>query len=114
MAIISCPSCDKNISSRTTLCPYCGFQRSEVAEEELKEFRRRKIRDRIYRLKMLSYVALTFLAAAFGWYMVDTAGFQHRASMGPYALFTIGAACYLVIRVYLYMAKSALKKIGSE
>jgi len=113
MAIISCPNCDKNISSRTMLCPYCEFQRGEVAEEELKEHRRRKIRDRIYHLKMVSYVALTLLAAAFGWYIVDTSGFQNRASMGPYALFTLGAAFYLVIRVYLFMAKSALKKIGS-
>ena len=113
MAIISCPSCDKNISSHTMLCPFCGFERGETAEEALKEFRRRKIRDRIYHLKMISYIALTLLAAAFGWYMVDTSVFQHRASMGPYALFTIGAAFYLVIRVYLFMAKSALKKIGS-
>ena len=113
MAIISCPNCDKSISTRTMLCPYCGFQRGEVAEEELKEFRRRKIRDRIYRLKMVSYLALTFLAAAFGWHMVDTSGFQHRASAGPYILFTIGAAFYLVIRVYLFMAKSALKKVGN-
>ena len=113
MAIISCPSCDKNISSRTMLCPYCGFQRGEVAEEELKEFRRRKIRDRIYHLKMTSYAALTLLAAAFGWYMVNTSGFQHRASIGPYVLFTIGAASYLVIRVYQFMAKVKLKKIGN-
>ena len=95
------------------LCPYCGFQRGEVAEEELKEFRRRKIRDRIYHLKMVSYIALTVLAAAFGWYMVNTSGFQHRASAGPYILFTIGAAFYLVIRIYLFMAKSRLKKIVS-
>lgn len=112
MAIISCPSCDKNISSRTMLCPYCGFERGEVAEEKLKEFRRRKIRDRIYHLKMTSYAALTLLAAAFAWYMVDTSGFQHRASTGPYMLFTIGAAAYLVIRVYLYIANATLKKIG--
>ena len=113
MAIISCPNCDKNISSRTMLCPYCGFQRGEAAEEELEEFRRRKMRDRIYHLKMASYIALTFLTAAFGWYMVDTSGLQHRASAGPYVLFTIGAAFYLVIRVYLFMAKAALKKSGS-
>jgi len=111
MAIISCPSCDKSISSRTKVCTYCGFQRSEAAEEELKESRRRQLRDRIYHLKMVSYLALTLLAAAFGWYMVDSSGFQHRASIGPYILFTLGAAFYLVIRVYLFMSKSALKKI---
>ncbi len=112
MAIVNCPKCDKNLSSLTMLCPYCGFQRGEVEEEELKKLRRRKLRDRIYRLKMTSYAALTMLLVAFGWYMADTSGFQHRASIGPYALFTIGAASYLIIRVYLFMSKAALKKVG--
>ncbi len=114
MAIVNCPKCDKNISSQTMLCPYCGFQRGEVEEQQLKEFRRRKIRDRVYHLKMASYVALTLLVAAFGWYLVDTGSFQHRASMGPYTLFTIGAAIYLVIRVYLYKSRAALKKLASQ
>lgn len=113
MALVSCPSCDGKISSQTMLCPYCGFQRGEVAETELKEFRRRKLRDRVYHLKMASYAALTLLVAAFGWYLVDTSGFQHRATIGPYALFTVGAAIYLVIRVYLFKSKAALKKTGS-
>ena len=113
MAIISCPSCDKPISSRTNLCPYCGFQRGEVAEEQLQEFRRRKIRDRIYRLKMGSYGALTLLLAAFGWYLAETSGFQYRSSTGPYLLFTVGAVCYFVIRIYLYRFKVALRKLGT-
>jgi Zn-dependent alcohol dehydrogenase len=112
MAIVNCPKCEKKISSQTMLCPYCGFQRSEVAEEALKEFRRRKLRDRVYHLKMASYAALTLLIGAFAWYLTDTAGFQHRASMGPYVLSTIGAALYLVIRVYLFKSKAALRKIG--
>lgn len=113
MAIVNCPKCDKNISSRTTLCPYCGFQRGEVAEQELKEFRRRQLRDRVYHLKMASYAALTLLVASFGWYLVDTLGFQHRASAGPYILFTVGAAIYVVIRVYLFKSRVALRKAGS-
>jgi len=112
MAIISCPNCDKLISSRTMLCPYCEFQRGEVSEEQLNEFRRRKLRDRIYHLKMASYVALTFLIGAFGWYLADTSGFQYRSSAGPYVLFTVGAVCYLVIRVYLYKFKATLKKFN--
>jgi hypothetical protein len=112
MAIISCPDCDKNVSSQTTLCPYCGFQRGEVAEEQLKEFRRRKLRDRIYHLKMTSYAALALLIAAVAWYLVDTSSFQRRASMGPYILFFTGALCYLVIRLYLYKFKAALRKLS--
>lgn len=112
MAIISCPSCNKPISSRTKLCPYCGFKRGEVSEEQLREYRRRKLRDRIYHLKMLSYAALTLLLAAFGWYLVATSGFQHRSTTGPYLLFGAGGLCYTVIRFYLYKAKADLKKLG--
>jgi hypothetical protein len=112
MAIISCPKCDKNVSSHSMLCPYCGFQRGKVAEEELREFRRRQLRDRVYHLKMASYAALTLLIAAFGWYLVDTSGFQYQSSVGPYGLFAAGAVCYLVIRVYLYKFKAALRKLN--
>jgi len=112
MAIVLCPSCDKNISGRTMLCPYCGFQRGEVAEAELREFHRRKLRDGVYHLKMTSYAALTLLIVAFAWYLAETSGFQHRSSMGPYVLFTVGAVCYLVIRIYLYKCKTALRKLN--
>lgn len=112
MAIMSCPDCDRNISSHTVVCPYCGFERDEVAEEKLKESRRRKLRDRIYHLKMSSYAALSLLIASFGWYLTEVSGFQYRPSTGPYVLFTIGAVAYLVIRVYLYKAKMALRKLS--
>ena len=112
MAIVSCPSCGKNTSSRTMLCPHCGFQRGEVEEEQLKEFRRRKLRDRIYHLKMASYVALTLLIGAFGWYFVETESFQYRSSMGPYIMFAVGSVIYLGIRVYLYKFKMTLRKLS--
>jgi len=112
MAIISCPDCNKNISSHSTLCPYCGFQRGEVAEEQLKEFRRRKLRDRIYHLKMSSYAALLLLIIAAGWFLLETSNFQKMSSNGPYILFLTGTLCYLVIRVYLYKFKVALRKLS--
>jgi hypothetical protein len=111
MAIISCPKCKKLISSHSVLCPYCGFQRGEVSEEQLKEYQRRRLRDRIYHLKMSSYAALALLIAAFGWLLVDTSNLQQMASIGPYVLFCFGAVCYLVIRLYLYKLKMALKKL---
>jgi len=113
MAIISCPQCEKLISSHTALCPYCGFQRGEVSEAQLKEFQRRKLRDRIYHLKMSSYAALALLVAAFGWFLLDTANLQHMPSNGPYILFCVGSLCYLVIRVYLYKTRTALRKMGN-
>jgi len=112
MAIISCPKCEKLISSHGALCPYCGFQRGEVSEAQLKEFQRRKLRDRIYHLKMSSYAALALLIAAFGWFLMDTSNLQHMPSNGPYILFCAGSLCYVIIRFYLYRARTALKKLG--
>ncbi len=112
MAIISCPKCKKLISSHTPICPYCGFQRGEASEAQLKEFQRRKLRDRIYHLKMSSYAALASLIAAFGWFLLETENLQHLSSIGPYVLFAVGSLCYLVIRLYLYKAKAALRKLG--
>ena len=77
----------------------------------MKEFRRRKLRDRIYHLKMSSYVALTALLVAFGWYVADTSGFQTPSSTGPYLLFAASGLCYAVIRAYLYKARADLRKI---
>jgi hypothetical protein len=70
------------------------------------------LRDRIYHLKMYSYVTLTALLIAFGWYLMDTSGFQHRASTGPYLLFAAAGVCYAVIRGYLYKARADLRKLG--
>jgi hypothetical protein len=111
VAIVNCPNCDKPISGVTTVCPYCEFERGEASEQQLKESRRRKIRDQIYRLKMTSYGALTMLFVAFGWFMKTSYGMQHQAPVGPYILFTIGAVMYLVIRVQLFRSAMALKKI---
>lgn len=111
MAIIDCPKCKKLISSRTELCPYCGFHQGEASEEELKEFRRRGLRDRIYHLKMSSYAALTLLIVAFCWYLYSTQWFQQRSTIGPYLLFAIGAMGYMAIRVFLFRAKAALRKL---
>lgn len=111
MAIVKCPKCDSRISSQTSLCPQCGFERGEVDEDALREFRRRELRDRIYYLKMASYAVLTVLLAAFGWYWVETENFRYQSSIGPYVLFAIGATAYLVIRVFLFKSNLALKKI---
>lgn len=94
------------------LCPYCGFQRGEVAEERLMEFRRRKLRDRIYHLKMTSYAALALLITAFGWYLVDSPTFQKSPSIGPFVLFFASVFGYLAVRIFLFKAKAALKRLS--
>jgi hypothetical protein len=86
MTIIACPECCKKISSRTPICNYCGFQLGEVSEADLELFRARKLRDRIYRLNMISYAVITVFIAAFGWYWWDSRGFIPAFSQAEIAL----------------------------
>lgn len=111
MSIINCPNCDKPVSSLIRLCPYCGFQRGEVSDEELREFRRRKLRDRVYHLKMTSYVIMTLFLGAFGWYWFETRGFTRLSSMGPILLLALTSVAYIAVRVYVFRLQSALRKI---
>jgi len=112
MAIMNCPACDERISNKSGLCPHCSIQINEVDEERVRELRRRKLRDNVYHMKMSSYAALTLLLIAFGWYLADTSWFQHQSSMGPYILFAIGAVAYMVIRVFLFRFKMALRRLN--
>ncbi|NIP16862.1 MAG: hypothetical protein GWM87_00905 [Xanthomonadales bacterium] len=111
MAIINCPSCRKKISNVTAMCPYCGFKRGEVNEEDLQEFERRRLRDRVYHLKMTSYLAITLFLAAFGWYWWQSGGFQAMPGKGPVVLVALGAVGYLFIRVLLFAATRELRRL---
>lgn len=111
MAIIACPECGKNISSRATICSYCGFQRGEVTERDLEIFRARRLRDRIYHLNMASYLAITLFVAAFGWYWWDSRGFAQPPSPGPFILMGIAATGYLVVRALLFRSRQQRKEL---
>lgn len=109
--IVKCPNCKKQISSKAALCPHCGFTRGEVSEDELLEFQRRRLRDRIYHLKMASYGVITVFVAAFGWYWWSTSSFQQPSATGPVILLGLGMVGYVVIRILLFMAKREIKKL---
>lgn len=93
------------------MCPHCGYQRGAVNDEQMLQFRERKARAYIYRLSMVSYVALTILLAAFGWYWWETGGLQKPASEGPLFLMVVGASIYLAVRVLLFIARSRFKEL---
>lgn len=114
MSIISCPECNKQISSRAVLCNYCGFELGEVTEQDLEIFRARKLRDRIYRLNMMSYAVITVFIAGFAWYWWDSRGFTQWSSAGPFVLMGLAAVAYLVVRALLFGARRQKKAMRAK
>jgi len=113
MAIINCPNCNRKITEISSRCPHCGFDRAgKDADERQAELRRRALRDRVYHLKMVSYLVITLFLAAFGWYWWDSGGFQGAPSSGPVYLLAVGTLAYLVIRVLLFQARRQLRQAG--
>lgn len=105
MSIIPCPQCSRKVSSRAALCPHCGFQLGEASEEDYEVYRARRLRDRIYRLNMISYAVITLFIAGFGWYWWASRGFTATTGAGPFVLMGVAALAYLVVRAFLFSAR---------
>lgn len=109
--ITNCPNCRKPMSSKAPLCPNCGFAMGEASPEALQEFQRRRMRERVYRLKMSSYLAISLFLAAFGWYWWDTAGFTRVSGTLPVLGIGVTTVAYLAIRALLFLAQRQLKSL---
>ncbi|NNK38090.1 MAG: zinc ribbon domain-containing protein [Xanthomonadales bacterium] len=109
MAIMDCPSCGKDISSKARLCTYCGHELGDVTEEDRELFRARRLRDRIYRLNMISYAVIAVFLAGFGWYWWASRGFTQASEAGPFILMGATALAYLSVRAFLFRARQQRK-----
>ena len=109
MAIMDCPACGKSISSRARLCSYCGHELGEVTEEDRQVFQARRLRDRIYRLNMISYAVIAVFLAGFGWYCWSSRGFTQASEPGPFVLMGAAALAYVTVRAFLFRARQQRK-----
>ncbi|KAA9129550.1 hypothetical protein F3N42_15245 [Marinihelvus fidelis] len=109
--IVECPKCNKPMSSVAPRCPACGFVPEDLSDEQREELQRRRLRDRIYHLKMTSYVAISLMLAACGWYWWESPEFTQAPGTVPVILLSLGVVGYLVTRVFLHSARKQLKKL---
>lgn len=67
MALISCPECEKQVSSRAHSCPFCGFPLDEYFEEieQEKAEKEEAVRLAAYKQKMSFIHEFDFMGTAF-------------------------------------------------
>ena len=114
MSRVACPECKKEISNQAAICRYCGHELGDVTEQDREIFRARKLRDRIYRLNMWSYLVIAVFLGGFGWYWFDSAGFSQKSSSGPFILMGIAAVAYLIVRGLLFQARGQRKAMAQK
>jgi len=118
MSLIKCPSCSKQISDKAKACPHCSFSLlyNEDKVESLKKVKYRNYRDKMYRLKMLTYTAIAM--ALFGivpmvWSYVEAVGYGFSASITNHwgiNFVVLGFIFYVFLRVVMVKTKRQYKK----
>lgn len=111
MSIIPCPKCGKKTSSRSALCPNCGFELGEATAEDREIYESRRLRDHIYRLNMTSYAVITVFVAGFGWFWWATRGFTQGSGAGPFVVMGLSGLAYLVVRGFLFRARQQRRRM---
>lgn len=117
MSLISCPKCHQKISDKSSECTHCHFSFVNNAEEieRLKVLNFRKYRDKMYRLKMLSFIAMAI--ALIGtvpmlWDYLKAIDYGFQANILNHwgiKLLVIGFAMYVIVRVLMLTTKRNFK-----
>lgn len=96
MAIIRCPACDRRMSSLAKSCPSCHEPIGELSETDRERLQIRRWRDRIYRARNLTYVAMTLvIAGLIGWFATGPPGLAWPVELIPGVLLGFGFVGYV-------------------
>lgn len=96
MAIIHCPSCDRRMSSLARICPHCHEPVGALSESERETLAVRRWRDRIYRARNLTYVAMALvLAGLITWFAEAPRGLALPIGTVPGLLLGTGMLGYV-------------------
>jgi hypothetical protein len=93
------------------MCLHCGYVQTEMGDEQSLVLRQRRIRDKIYHLKMTSYAVMAVFLGAFSWYWWDSAGFVQPSSAGPFVLMGLSGLAYMIVRALVFQAQRKQKEL---
>lgn len=105
MAIISCPSCNKQISDKVTECQHCHYDFSNITAEQREQQQRRNSYQRRQSLQTQTFFALILFVGGFAlWYWNGEQAEGWRSYAGQAAI-AVGFIWYLVNRARLLLHK---------
>lgn len=105
MAIISCPSCRKQISDKAAICNHCDCELSKQSSESIASQSRVKRIERAQSIQTQTFIALLLFVGGFSlWYWKDTFDDQWYNTLGQ-GMIGVGFIWYLVNRVRLILNK---------
>jgi hypothetical protein len=106
MAIIHCPACDRRVSSRAGACPHCNEALAELSDSERERLLIRRWRDRIYRARNFTYLAMALVVAGtITWWLSEPQGLMLPIGIAPGVLLTVGVTGYVVAWGWLLWLK---------
>ncbi len=106
MAIIRCPACNRRMSSLVRECPACHQPVGEMSEEQRQTLLMRRWRDRIYRARNFTFVAMTLVVCGLlGWWMSEPQGLVLPVPAIPSILLATGVVGYLVSWSWLFWVR---------
>lgn len=112
MSIIHCPACGKRTSSVQKVCPHCNADLN-VSETDMSSMRR-QLKDRLYKMRMWGYVALTVMVLAIIIWWVPTKGRLVDPAQWLKMLFLVGLAGQLFTRYHIIQVKRRLKGLEKD
>ena len=96
MAIIQCPACDRRVSSKVPVCPHCHEPLAELDENEGERLLVRRWRDRIYRARNFTYLAMALVVAGMiVWWLAEPQGLMLPIATVPGVLLAVGVIGYV-------------------
>lgn len=96
MSIVRCPACDRRMSSAAKACPHCHEPVGELSEPDRERLLVRRWRDRIYRARNLTYLAMTLVVAGMiAWWLTGPPGLALPIALVPGLLVGVGFVGYI-------------------
>lgn len=106
MAIIQCPACDRRVSSKAPACPHCHEPLADLDEDERERLLVRRWRDRIYRARNFTYLAMALVVAGMiAWWLAEPQGLMLPIGTVPGVLLAVGVLGYVAAWGWLLWLK---------